>query len=157
MFKINVFKVLAASIIALFSFAAHAATLSENPANDTQITLPAGTTVVLELAQRVSPKSVSIGNVVRFKVRENVKVNGKTVIASGSTVMGKVTSVRKTCNGTGASISLEVEDVKAVDGQMIKLNSGVHNMETPCGEADNSVEIGTILTCEVRDDVKING
>ena len=153
----NFVKVLAASLIALFTFAANATTTISAPAPQSTVILTAGTTVVLELAQKVTPKSVSIGNSIRFKVRDNVKVNGKTVIAAGATVIGKVTSLKKTCNGTGASISLQVEDVKTVDGQMIKLNSDIHDMETPCGEPDNSVDMGTILTAEVRDDVKING
>ena len=153
MFKFS--KVLVASLIALFSFAANATTKFTPIAPQSIVTLTAGTTVVLELAQKVTPKSVSIGNAIRFKVRDNVKVNGKVVIASGSTVIGKVTSLKK--NAEGASISIQVEDVKTVDGQMVKLNSDIHDMETSHDEPNGAVEMGTIITAQVRDDVKVNG
>ena len=87
MFKMNLVKVLAASLIDLFTFAANESTTISAPAPNSKFILTAGTTVVLELAQKVTPKSVSIGNSIRFKVRDNVKVNGKTVIAAGATAV----------------------------------------------------------------------
>ena len=165
MFNINFSKTLAASLIALFTFAtvANAATFttSDNITQTNAITLPAGTTVVLELAQRVSPKSVAVGNAIRLKVRDNVKFNGKVLIASGSTVIGKVIAVK--CSKGEASITIAVEDAKAVDGTMVKLNGDPHIMESnpcqdePCDARNMQIEIGTLLTAEVRDDVKIGG
>ena len=165
MFNINFSKTVAASLIALFTFAtvANAATFTTNAhiTQNSSITLPAGTTVVLELAQRVSPKSVAVGNAIRLKVRDNVKMNGKVLIASGSTVIGKVIAV-KCCKGE-ASITIQVEDAKAVDGTMVKLNGDPHIMESnpcqdePCDARNMQIEIGTLLTAEVRDDVKIGG
>ena len=165
MFNINFSKTLAASLIALFTFAtvANAATFTtnNNTTQNSSITLPAGTTVVLELAQRVSPKSVAVGNAIRLKVRDNVKFNGKVLIASGSTVIGKVIAVK--CSKGEASITIAVEDAKAVDGTMVKLNGDPHIMESnpcqdePCDARNMQIEIGTLLTAEVRDDVKIGG
>jgi hypothetical protein len=165
MFNINFSKTVAVCLIALFSFAsvANAATFtaSDNTTQNTSIILPAGTMVVLELAQRVTPKSVAVGNSIRLKVRDNVKVNGKVLIASGSTVIGKVIAV-KCCKGE-ASITIAVEDAKAVDGTMVKLNGDPHIMESnpcqdePCDARNMQIEIGTMLTAEVRDDVKIGG
>jgi cytochrome c biogenesis factor len=165
MFNINFSKTLAACLIALFTFAtvANAATFTTNESitPNNSITLPAGTTVVLELVQRITPKSVAVGNAIRLKVRDNVKINGKVLISAGTTVIGKVIAV-KCCKGE-ASITIQVEDAKAVDGTMVKLNGDPHIMESnpcqdePCDARNMQIEIGTMLTAEVRDDVKIGG
>jgi hypothetical protein len=57
------------------------------------ITVPAGTELPLSLSTGLSSKTSKVGDTVRAVVTENVVVDGKTAIASGTTVAGSVIKV----------------------------------------------------------------
>ena len=121
------------------------------------INLTAGTQVSLMLNEAVDGESVAIGNALDFSVRSNVVVNGKVVIAAGSTATGWVKNVKKACGGKCAEITITVESATAVDGQTVNLRSIPHIVRVPCCDGTTTANIGTNLTAHVLNDIKING
>ena len=124
------------------------------------VTLPSGTIVYVELNETVSSDKKKVGNTVVFTIRNNVVVNGKIVILAGSTAYGKVKAVSNpcscnACNGDDASITIVVENVQAVDGTMVYLNSSPHTTSGNCMEGTATIEMGTAITGRVRDNNKI--
>lgn len=150
------------ALVALF---ASATTFSTNAApvqpveNEafTMLILRAGTTVSLQLNQTFTATDVQVGNSLDFLVRSDVTVNGKVVIAAGSLAEGWVKSVANGCNGKCAEITIEVNNVQAVDGQRVNLRSIPHVIKAPCCGANTSASIGTNLSARVLNDLKING
>jgi hypothetical protein len=88
------------------------------------VSIWAGTPVVLELAQSLEVGKLSIGTVVRFKVHEDVSVNGKVAIKSGATAYGRVRQIEFCVDANDCqAIALVAETVTAIDGQNINLSS----------------------------------
>lgn len=120
------------------------------------ITLTAGTQISVSLNEAIDGESVAVGNAIDFTVRSNVTVNGKVVIAAGSTATGWVKNVKKSCGGKCAEITITVESAQAVDGQTVNLRSIPHIVKAPCCEGTTTTNIGTNLTAHVLNDLKIN-
>jgi hypothetical protein len=124
------------------------------------ITLRAGTAISLTLNEEVDSESWSVGNSLDFMVRSNVTVNGKVLIAAGSIATGLVKKVNSVCDGSCdgcASITITVESVQSVDGQVIYLRSIPHVIKAPCCYGAASGNIGTNLSARVLNDVQIDG
>ncbi len=121
------------------------------------LTLTAGTQVSVMLNEAVDAETIAVGNSLDFSVRSNVVVNGKVVIAAGSTATGWVKSIKKSCGGKCAEITISVESAQAVDGQTVNLRSIPHIVKAPCCGGTSTANIGTNLTARVLNDVKING
>ena len=160
MFTVKITKVFVAIItMALMSFSAS----PYEAAEDTMITLRAGTPVSLTLNQSVSSQDVQIGNVVEFLVRSNVTVNGHVVIAAGSIAEGMVKNVVNTCPGgceaKCSKLEIVVETVQAVDGQRVFLRSIPLTVKGECCGRCNEpavANLGTTLSSRVQNDIKIN-
>ncbi len=86
------------------------------------VVLPAGETVTLELAEQIQSHKMTAGRLVKFRVLKNVVVNGRVVIATGAFATGRVKSIEKSTYSTPESITIEVVDVQAVDGQTVALS-----------------------------------
>jgi hypothetical protein len=71
-----------ASAILMMSFR----TTSEN-----EVVLNAGTRISLETVSSIHSELVAVGQILDFKVKYDVVVDGKTVIAAGSIAKGQVT------------------------------------------------------------------
>jgi hypothetical protein len=127
------------------------------PAPQQLLTLTAGMQVSVMLNEAIDVEMVAIGNALDFTVRSNVVVNGKIVIAAGSPATGWVKSIKKSCGGKCAEITITVESAQAVDGQTVNLRSIPHTAKVPCGKNATPVNIGTNLTAYVLNDIKING
>ncbi len=85
-------------------------------------TLRAGTNVPVRLVQNVNGSIDHPGDKVHFEVLEDVKIGNKTAIARGSFVRGQVASSKKQkMVGKAGEILIFAKDVKAVDGQTIRL------------------------------------
>lgn len=137
-----------------------AANFSASPTeneNFMMVVLRAGTTVSLQLNQTFVATDVQAGNSLDFLVRSDVTVNGKVLIAAGSIAEGWVKSVATGCEGKCAEITVEVNNVQAVDGQRVNLRSIPHIIKAPCCGANTSASIGTNLSARVLNDIKING
>lgn len=131
--------------------------LSVSASYQQMITLTAGTQVSVMLNEAIDVESVAVGNALDFTVRSNVVVNGKVVIAAGSTATGWVKNIKKSCGGKCAEITITVESAQAVDGQTVNLRSIPHIVKAPCCEGTTSAQIGTNVTANVLNNLIING
>ncbi len=118
------------------------------------VTLPAGTVVNVSLNEAIDAESVSVGNALDFFVRSNVTVNGSVLIAAGATATGWVKNIKKSSNGKSFEITITVENVQAVDGQMVNLRSIPHVINAAPNSA--KADIGANLSARVLNDTKIN-
>lgn len=89
------------------------------------VVVNAGTAVTLETASTISSETISPGQIIDFKVRYDVKVGDKVVIAAGSLAKGQVLRAQK-AKGLGKEgiVEIQLKSVKAVDGQDIPLGTG---------------------------------
>ena len=125
--------------------------------DDQIVILRAGNSVSLELAQEVEISSVYTGNTLDFMVRSNVTVNGIVVIAAGSIAEGRVSKVEKSCDGKCYAISIIVNNVQSVDGQRVNLRSTPYIMKSNCCDGPAVLNIGTPISANVLNDIKIDG
>src|SRR6185436_18261292 len=58
-----------------------------------EVTIPAGTTLRLDLASSIASDTSKVEDAVRATVREAVVVDGKTVVPAGASLAGVVTDV----------------------------------------------------------------
>ena len=149
-------------LMAAFLFAANLLNAAPPASVSQMVTLRAGTAIALTLNEEVDSETWSVGNSLDFMVRSNVTVNGKVVIAAGSIATGWVKKVTSSCSGqcgcskNCANITITVESVQAVDGQVVNLRSIPHVIKAPCCKGTATAEIGANLSARVLNDVKIN-
>lgn len=92
-------------------------------AQSSEVTLKAGTPVILATTAPVSSKTVVSGTSVDFKVVSDVKVGKDVVIPAGTIAKGQVSSASKaSALGKGGSITLSLNNLTAVDGSMVPLS-----------------------------------
>ncbi len=88
-----------------------------------QVTLKAGTPVVLVTVDNVSSKNVVSGSVIDFKVASDVISEGKVVIPAGTIAKGQVSNVSKaSALGKGGELSVSINTINAVDGTLVPLS-----------------------------------
>jgi hypothetical protein len=87
--------------------------------------LRAGTAIQLETVNRISSETVRVGQTVDFRVRQDVKVDGKTAIAAGTIARGQVVRAQK-ARGIGREgfVEIQLRSVEAVDGTEVFLSGG---------------------------------
>ena len=85
------------------------------------VSLWAGTIVMLELVQKLENNSISVGNIVRLKVVEDVVINNKVLIRAGVAAYGRVRRIELCNNDNCTEIFIVAENVTAVDGQSVSL------------------------------------
>lgn len=84
--------------------------------------LPAGTMVRLSLLHHLNSKHSPAGSPVYLQTAEDVKVDGRAVIASGTLVEGEVSTAEKSRSvGRGGSLRVDMRSVKAIDGEDVML------------------------------------
>lgn len=89
------------------------------------ILLTAGTPIALETIGVILSEGTTVGQIIDFKVRADVKVGDKVVIPSGSIAKGQVSRVQAPKGlGKEGFIEIQIKSVKAVDGQEVQLASG---------------------------------
>ena len=90
----------------------------------TEVSLPDGTEITVVTTEEISSKTATEGDALTFKVDEDVKVNGKTVIAKGALVKGEVSNARKSGRmGKAGSLSIRILSTSSVDDQKVKLRA----------------------------------
>lgn len=99
-----------------------AARASDGPT--AEVTLPDGTEFEVETTDEISSKTAAEGDPLTFKVVEDLKVNGQTVIAAGTLVKGVISQAKKAgMMGRGGQLGIRIESTTTVDGQKLKLRS----------------------------------
>lgn len=96
-----------------------------NPAQTDEATIiPDGTEFEVTTTEEISSKTATEGDPLTFKVSEDVKVNGKVVIAKDTLVKGVVANAKKAgMMGKGGNLGIRVESTTTVDNQKLKLRS----------------------------------
>jgi len=89
-----------------------------------EVTLSDGTEFEVETTEEISSKTAAEGDPLSFKVVEDLKVNGQTVLAAGTLVKGVVSNAKKSgMMGRGGQLGIRIESTTTVDGQKLKLRS----------------------------------
>ncbi len=105
-------RVLMAGAVALVAVAANAQ----------RTTIPAGTEVNLVFDQSVSSKSVKVGDTIRLHVKDDVMVNGHTVLKEGTKVTGLISKVEKRKRyGINAQLRIALSPVRVRNGRSVTL------------------------------------
>lgn len=103
----------------LFSLA-----LASTNQTQTEITIPDGTEISVVTAEEISSKTATEGDPLNFTVDEDVKINGKVVIAKGALVKGEVSDAKKSGRmGKAGTLSIRILSTTTVDDQKIKLRA----------------------------------
>ena len=89
-------------------------------------TIPSGTLVVVQPQQEIDADDVKAGDTVKFTVVQNVKVDNKVVIKSGTEVIAKTTKVKN--NGIlGLPGELEVSEFQILtdNNEVVRLRGSI--------------------------------
>ena len=90
----------------------------------TSVSVPDGMEIKVMTTEELSGQKLVEGDPLTFKVQEDVKVNGKTVIAKDTLVKGTVAAAKKKgFMGKGGELSVRIESTQTVDNQKIKLRA----------------------------------
>jgi hypothetical protein len=94
------------------------------PSVPTEVTIPDGTEITVTTIEEISSKRAKTGDSVTFRIEEDVIIDRKVVIKSGSLAKGVVADAKSSGHlGKSGRLSMRVESTTAVDGQRIKLRS----------------------------------
>lgn len=99
--------------------------MSFTTGGDVGVVLNAGTSINLETVSTIQSDMVVVGQVVDFRVKTDVKVDNKVVIAAGAIAKGQVVRGQK-AKGLGKEgfVEIQIKSVRAVDGQEVYLSGG---------------------------------
>ena len=116
------FAICVVGLIGLSGDFIHGPVVLAQQAGPQTINIPDGTLIPLYLMDDLSSKTNKSDDPVRFKVREDVRINGKVVIPWNSPGVGKVAIVGgRGLAGKAGSVNFTVEYVKAVDGSNVRV------------------------------------
>jgi hypothetical protein len=88
------------------------------------LVLPDSTPVKLALSTALSSASATQGQVVEFRVAEDVVVNGAVLIRKDTLALGKVTFAQgKKHMGRAGSLDIEADKTHAIDGTKVELHA----------------------------------
>lgn len=100
------------------------AVVVSNPALSQEVTVKKGTDLHLVFDSSLSSKTAKVGDRVRFHVEDPLQVNGTTVVARGTKVIGIIQGVHgRGRYGVNARVQLHMTSVRAVNGQAIPIQS----------------------------------
>ena len=88
--------------------------------------LKEGEPIYLEIVSNPLIADAEIGHVVEFKTTSNVLVDGKEVVRAGSPAKGRIKRIERPGYNTTGLIQVEVEHVRAVDGQQVWVYSVIN-------------------------------
>jgi hypothetical protein len=118
-------------------------------------TLPAGTLILLEATETLDASQMTIGQLIQFKVRTDVKVDGQKLIATGAQAMGRVKNWSKGSYNHPGTVTIEITSVQAVDGQQIYMNGMEQTIKGRFKGQAATIQTGTAISAYVMNDVKV--
>lgn len=97
-------------------------------------TIPAGTTLDVELTSTLSTKTNQSGDLFTGKVTEPIFYQGEEVVPEGSSVQGHLTFVQPPGRAKGkAEMRLVLDAIKTPDGQNYALAAALQDVKGPAG------------------------
>lgn len=101
---------------------------------DEGLTIPAGTSLEVELTSTVSTKTSNTGDLFNGKVTEPVISHGEEVVPENSTIQGHVTLLRPPGRVKGkAEMRLVLDSIRTPDGQNYSVSAALQDAKTPDG------------------------
>lgn len=129
-------------IAVLLAFSMMLMSFTTAPLKAEMVVLKSGTPIALELMSSIQSNNVKSGQIVDFRVINDVKVDDKVVIPAGSIAKGQIVSAKKNgLLGTAGEVSVTLKSVAAVDGTVVPLTSSVLN-----DEGDDKLVVSIVLT-----------
>lgn len=119
------------------------------------IIVPMGTAITVKLNEQLPAEMLSAGNAIEFKVQAAVRINNKVVIPHGARATGMIKSVTTACGGKCSQIVFTVDEVQAIDEQMIPLNATPHVLKAPCCTGEALANIGTLVRANTLTEAKV--
>jgi hypothetical protein len=109
-----------------------------------EVTLPAGTTLRLELRSAVASDSSHVEDVVRAELRQPVVIDGHTVLPAGTEITGVVTQAQQSGRVKGLARVAYQFDALRHDGERYRIRTAplVHEAEATKGEDAKKIAIG---------------
>lgn len=107
-----------------------------------RVTVPAGTTIPLQLGSAVTTKTAKVGDGFDTRVTQDIVVDGKTAIPAGSRVRGTVSQVYSGSKNIGGqpSITLEFNQLLLADGQVVPISGQLKQ----AGRSDKGMDAAKI-------------
>jgi hypothetical protein len=106
-----------------------------------EVTVPAGTSVLLRWSETVSSRANSAGDVFRTTVDQDVRIAGDVAIPAGSVVIGRVTEAHQPEKvGGRARLSLEFTALELPSGE----SSAIEAVFAASGKSQNLKDAGII-------------
>ncbi len=99
--------------------------MSSKMRGNEEVILTAGTSIPLETVSMIQSDLVIIGQIIDFRVTQDVVVDGKKVIPAGSIAKGQVMRAQR-AKGLGKEgfVEIHIKSVTAADGQEVFLTGG---------------------------------
>jgi hypothetical protein len=119
------------------------------------IIVPSGTAISVKLNEQLPAEMLSAGNAIEFKVQGDVRINNLVVVKHGDRATGMIKSVATACSGKCSQIVFTVDEVQAIDGQMIPLNATPHVLKAPCCTGEALATIGTLVRANTLTEAKV--
>jgi hypothetical protein len=89
-----------------------------------QLILPEGTPIKVKTLKELSSKKAQVGDIVYFRLVENLQIDSITAIDSTAEVIGEVIEAGKARSlGRPGKLDFTIDNVKAADGQNIRLRT----------------------------------
>lgn len=123
-FQTAVMLLVLVSIISPSITSLSAATKNSDDPPKAEKVIPDGMEFTVVTIDEITSKTAAEGDPLTFKVPEDVKIDGQTVIAKGSLVKGTVAQAKKAgMMGRGGTLGIRVESAMTIDNQKLKLRS----------------------------------
>ena len=111
------------------------------PIQNPGITVPTGTPLAITLTTELTSKTAKVGDAWTGVVKENVVVDGKTVIPSGSTVSGTVAVAKPAQRGDRAQLGLALNSLN-VEGSEYRVDAV---MEAVVAGSTRARNVGSVV------------
>ena len=107
-----------------------------------EVTIPAGTTLRLELTSAVGSDSSKVEDAVRAELRQPVTVDGRDVLPVGTDVAGRVTAVERAGRVKGRARVAFRFDTVSVGGDTYEINTGSIARQAEATKGEDATKIG---------------
>jgi hypothetical protein len=120
-----------------------------------KITLPAGTLILLETTETLDASQMTIGQLIQFKIKTDVLVDGEKVVATGAQATGRVKDLSKGTYNSPGTVTIEITYVQAVDGQQVSMNGMEQQLKGYHKGQSATIQTGTAISAYVMNDTCI--
>ena len=107
-----------------------------------EVTIPAGTTLRLELTSSVASDSSKVEDAVRAELRQPITIDGREVVPAGADVTGRVTAVERSGRVKGRARVAFRFDEMSVNGDGYEINTAAIARQAEATKGEDATKIG---------------